>query len=353
MSITETIRFGLVGFGRFGGNHARAISNAEGATLAGVAAKSADSAEAAAKEFPDTFTTTDYLELIARDDIDVIDVALPTYLHFEVAKAALETGKHVFIEKPMTPNTEECRELVRLANERNLVIAIGFKRRAARLWKQVKELVDNGVIGEPHHALFELWRWPYRQGAEGWRYDIERVGSWELEEPVHCFDMARWCFGPSAGEIVSVYAKANSRQEGHPELHDNFTAILEFENGAHATISQTLSAWGHQHGLKLTGKNGAIMATWRGATDDAPATQALDYMRSESREGDVESFEFTEEGSELYELEREIEALVRAIRGEGLVVADGNDGVWSIALCEAAHRSIETGEVVSMKGFKI
>ena len=53
------------------------------------------------------------------------------------------------------------------------------------------------------------------------------------------------------------------------------------------------------------------------------------------------------------ELELEIEALVRAIRGEGLVVADGNDGVWSIALCEAAHRSIETGEVVSMKGFKL
>ena len=307
---------------------------------------------AAAKEFPDVFTTTDFHELIAREDIDVIDVALPTYLHFEVAKAALEAGKHVFVEKPMTPSTAECRELVRLANKRGLVIAVGFKRRAARLWGQVKELVDDGVIGEPQHALFELWRWPYRQGTDGWRYDIGRVGSWELEEPVHCFDKARWYFGPTAGEIVSVYAKANSRQAGHPELHDNFTAILEFENGAHATIAQTLSAWGHQHGLKLTGKNGAIMASWRGATDDAPARQTLDYMRSESREGDVESVAFTEKASELYELEREMEALVRAIRGEGSVIADGIDGVWSIALCEAAHRSIETGEVVSMKGFK-
>ncbi|MDA0348997.1 MAG: Gfo/Idh/MocA family oxidoreductase [Verrucomicrobia bacterium] len=350
--MTETIRFGLVGFGRFGGNHARAIANAEGAELAGVAAKSSDSIAAAAMEFPDVFITSDFHELIARDDIDVIDVALPTYLHFEVAKAALEAGKHVFIEKPMTPSTEECRELVRLAKERDLVIAIGFKRRAARLWGQVNELVNDGVIGEPQHALFELWRWPYRQGADGWRYDIRRVGSWELEEPVHCFDMARWYFTPTAGEIVSVYAKANSRQEGHPELHDNFTAILEFENGAHATIAQTLSAWGHQHGLKLTGKKGAIMATWRGATDDAPARQTLDYMCSESRQGEVESVEFTEEASELYELEREMEAFVRAIHGEGSVIADGNDGVWSIALCEAAHRSIETGEVVSMKGFK-
>ena len=94
------------------------------------------------------------------------------------------------------------------------------------------------------------------------------------------------------------------------------------------------------------------MASWRGATDDTPATQTLDYMCSESRQGDVQSVEFTEKKSELYELEREMEALVRAIRGEGAVIADGIDGVWSIALCEAAHRSIETGEVVSMKGFK-
>ena len=346
------IRFGLIGFGRFGANHARAIATVKGATLTAVAARSEATAAAAAKEFPDAETTTDLRALIDRDDIDVIDVAAPTHLHYESAKAALEAGKHVFVEKPMTPRTEECRELVRLARERGLILAVGFKRRAAQLWGRIKELVDEGVIGEPRHALFELWRWPYRQGADGWRFDIDRVGSWELEEPVHCFDKARWYFGSSAGEIVSVYAKANSRQEDRPELHDNFTAILEFENGAHATISQTLAAWGHQHGLKLTGTEGAIMASWRGATDDAEARQTLDYMSSRSREGDLQSVEFTEKASELYELEREMEAMVAAIRGTGAVVADGVDGVWSIALCEAAHRSIESGEPVSMKGFR-
>lgn len=350
--MNDPIRFGLIGFGRFGANHARAIANVEGAALAGVAARTEATAATAAAEFPDIETTTDARSLIAREDIDVIDVAAPTHLHYVTAKAALEAGKHVFMEKPMTPQTDECQELVRLAEERDLVLAVGFKRRAAQLWRRVKKLVNENVIGEPRHALFELWRWPYRQGADGWRFDIDRVGSWELEEPVHCFDKARWYFGSSAGEIVSVYAKANSRQEDRPELHDNFTAILEFENGAHATISQTLAAWGHQHGLKLTGTEGAIMASWRGATDDAEARQTLDYMSSRSREGDLQSVEFTEKASELYELEREMEAMVAAIRGTGAVVADGVDGVWSIALCEAAHRSIESGEPVSMKGFR-
>lgn len=352
MNASKEIGFGLAGFGRFGANHARAIGNTSGARLAAVATHSDASATRAQEEFPETETTTDYRHLLGRDDVDVIDVALPTFLHYEVARAALEAGKHVFIEKPMTPSTEECRELVRMAQQRNLVLAVGFKRRVAQLWSRVKELVEGDVLGEPRHALFELWRWPYREGADGWRYDIQRVGSWELEEPVHCFDKARWLFGPTAGEIVSVYARANSRQPDHPELHDNFTAILEFENGAHATLSQTLGAWGHHHGLRLSGTGGALRASWSGATDDAESRQTLEYMRTRSRQGELESIEFTEAVSELHELEQEMAQMVAAIRGTGKVVADGVDGVWSIALCEAAHRSIASGEVVSMKGFR-
>jgi len=347
----ERVRFGLVGFGRFGQNHARAVEATEGAELAAVACRSEDSAATARQAYPDAFVTTDYRELVSRDDVDAVDVALPTFLHYEVARAALEAGKHVFVEKPMTPKTEECRELVRLAEAGGLVLAVGFKRRVAQLWSRVKRLVEEGVIGEPHHALFQLWRWPYRLGSEGWRYDIERVGSWELEEPVHCFDKARWYLGATAGDITSVYARANSRQVDQPELHDNFCAILGFENGAHATISQTLSAWGHHHGLELVGMEGAIRATWRGATDDAEPVQCLEYMRSRSREGEVETIDFEPTG-EIYELEREMESMVRAVRDGEAVVADGADGVWSIALCEAAHRSIESGQVMSMEGFQ-
>ena len=55
-------------------------------------------------------------------------------------------------------------------------------------------MIDAGAIGEPQYALIELWRRPYRLGADGWRYDINRVGNWILEEPIHFFDLARWYF---------------------------------------------------------------------------------------------------------------------------------------------------------------
>ena len=110
--------------------------------------------------------------------------------------------------------------------------------------RKVKQLIDDGAIGDPLYALIELWRNPYRQGAGGWRYDISRVGSWILEEPIHFFDLARWYFA-SAGEPVSVYAAANGKRADHPELHDNFSAILNFPRGRYVVVTQTLAGWEH------------------------------------------------------------------------------------------------------------
>ena len=119
------------------------------------------------------------------------------------------------------------------------------------LWGKVKSLIDEGAVGEPLYAMIELWRKPYRIGSGGWRYDAGRVGNWILEEPIHFFDLARWYFS-SVGEPVSVYAAASARREDHPELHDNFSAIVHFPRGRYAVISQTLAAWEHHQTAKIT-----------------------------------------------------------------------------------------------------
>ena len=350
MADSSPVRFGLIGFGRFGGNHARAIAATPGAELVAISANSEASCARAREQFPGVHTYTDYRQMLAKETLDVVDVALPTYLHFECGKAALEAGCHLFIEKPMTPSLAECQQLNALAEARNLRLAVGFKRRVAHLWSAVKGLVDDGIIGRPQYAMFELWRWPYRSGADGWRYDIDRVGSWVLEEPVHCFDKARWLLGPSLGEPLSIYASASSRQPGHPELTDNFSAILEFNNGCHATISQTLSAWGHHHGLKLCGTEGSILASWDGATDDAVPSQSLRYMSSSSREGEIIEVDLPPPTDELFELGAEFANLVEAVRNPAAkLFADGIDGAWSIGISEAAHQSIASHQAVSLK----
>jgi len=186
------VRFGLNGYGLFGKHHANAVASARNACLSAIAVKSESSRQAARQSHPDADVVADYSQMLARDDIEIVDVVVPNNLHYEVARAALQAGKHVLLEKPMALDADHCDELVSLAEANGRMIAVNHELRLSSLWSGVKKLIDEGAVGRPQHVLIELSRFPYRQGSEGWRWDIERVGSWILEEPIHFFDLARW-----------------------------------------------------------------------------------------------------------------------------------------------------------------
>ena len=335
------IRLGLIGYGAWGSHHARAIGQTKDAELVAISARSPASRDAAAAAFPGAAIYANYRELLARDDLDAVDVVLPSHLHYEVGSAVLMADKHLLIEKPLTLSVADCDHLVELSRKRRKLMAVGHELRVSSLWGKVKELVDAGAVGEPRYVLVELSRRPYRLGAEGWRYDINRVGSWILEEPIHFFDLARW-YLEGVGEPVSVFAQANSAQPGHPELHDNFTAIVNFPRGAYAAVSQTLAAFEHHQTVKLTGTEGALWASWSGAMD---RTFQPTFWLKQFRKGDEIAHEVALErpSGEVYELEDEIARFVAAIRGSSTVACTGVDGRWSVAMCLAAERSVATG----------
>src|SRR5215471_1343289 len=218
--MNPNLRFGLIGYGLFGAHHARAIANTPGAELRAIAVLSEASRAAAKEAHPQAAIYADYHELLARDDIDAVNVVVPNRWHFEVGRTVLESERHLLVEKPMALSVAHCDELIALAAKHELVLAVGHELRVSSLWGGVKELIDKGAIGQPRAALVELSRFPYRQGSTGWRYDRERVGSWILEEPIHFFDLARWYLSGS-GEPVSVYARANGREPSRVDLHDH------------------------------------------------------------------------------------------------------------------------------------
>jgi myo-inositol 2-dehydrogenase/D-chiro-inositol 1-dehydrogenase len=340
------VRFGLIGYGAWGSHHAAAIAQTTGAKLVAIAAKSEASQNAARAAHPNATIHADYRELAARNDLDVIDIVLPSHLHFDAAYASLDAGKHLLLEKPMALTVADCDRLIALAKARGKLLAVGHELRFSSLWGRVREMVQAGEIGEPRYALIELWRRPYRLGSGGWRFDISRVGNWILEEPIHFFDLARWYLAP-AGDPVSVYARANSIQPGHPELQDNFSAVVNFPGGAYAVISQTLAAFEHHQVAKLTGTDGALWATWSGAMDRTRhPTFGLKHFKGQ----EIVDIPFDRPTGELFELEDQIAAMVRAVRDGGPLAATGEDGRWSVLLCVAAQKSVETGEVVAVSG---
>ncbi len=338
------VKFGLIGFGAWGKHHADAIHKCSDAQLVSIAARSESSLAAARAAYPHARIYSDYRELIAAGGVDCIDVVVPSYLHLEIGEAVLSAGTHLLLEKPMGTSLTQCDRLIELAKQRQCQLAVGHELRLSSLWGLAKQMIDDGFIGQPLYALVELSRNPYRQGADGWRYDIERVGNWILEEPIHFFDLARWYLAAS-GDPVSVFASANSSQAGHPELQDNFSAILKFSGGAYAVVTQTLCAFEHHQTMKVTGTKGALWASWSGAQDRTRhptfSLRAFDGQK-------VETVRIDKMTGELFELEDQIQRMCQALRDGVPLHCTAEDGRWSVAMCLAAQASVDTGQPVNL-----
>ncbi len=309
------------------------------AELTAIVTRSLENRTAARTAYPTAKFYDGYVEMLAREQPEVVDIVLPPHLHYETAKAALEANCHVLLEKPMCLRLDHCDDLISLAHEKKRILAIGHELRFSSLWGKMKEMVDAGAIGDPRYCLIELWRRPYRPGTDGWRYNIGQVGNWILEEPIHFFDLARWYF-ERAGQPVSIFAAASHKRDDHPELQDNFSSILHFPNGGYAVISQTLAAYEHHQTIKLTGTTGALWASWSGAMDRTlHPTYSLKYFDGEK----TEEIPITKITGEVFELEDQVANIAAAARGGPLHCANAGDGRWSVALCLKAQESVEKG----------
>jgi len=336
------VRYGLIGYGAWGAHHARVIAAGQDTELVAIAVRSEKSRAAARTTHPHSLLYDNYGDLLRRPDIEVIDVVVPSHLHHEIGRAVLEAGKHLLMEKPMALNVAQCDDLIALAAQKRLLLAIAHEFRFSSLWGKVKEMVDAGVIGDLRYCLIELWRKPYRLGSDGWRYDINRVGSWILEEPIHFFDLARWYFS-SAGDPLSVSASASHKCPDHPELLDNFTATLHFPNGGYAVVSQTLAGYEHHQVVKLTGTKGALWASWSGALDRTfTPTFWLKHFNGEN----LIEVPLPKVTGEVFELEEVVAQMAKAVRGEPLRCATGFDGRWAVAMCLRAQESVNHCSVV-------
>jgi myo-inositol 2-dehydrogenase/D-chiro-inositol 1-dehydrogenase len=341
--MSSAVRFGLVGYGAWGSCHARAIRE-EAALVAVCAATEASRERARAELGSDVAICADHVELVQRADVEVVDIVVPNALHRPVAVAALRAGKHVLLEKPMATSAEDCDAIAAAARQSGKLLAIGHEARLSPLWGKVKQLIADGAIGTPRMAAIHLWRFPYRQGSGGWRYDPGRVGNWTLEEPIHYFDLLRWFMAP-LGEPQSVVASANSaRVPEQSGLRDNLTAIVQF-HGGFATLSQTLAAYAYHLRGELVGTAGAIRTWWEGELDRTEHPRfAFEYFDG-TRRHDIA---LSSTPGELFELQTEIRQVAACVRSGAPPPVGPADGTWAVRLCLAAEESARRGSPVRL-----
>jgi predicted dehydrogenase len=145
------IRVGVIGYGYWGPNIVRNFHGQDRSRVVAVCDKSSKSLDRVRHAFPSMKTTTDCKELLTSPDIDVIAVVTPVWTHFELAKTALENGKHVFVEKPFTCTTAQAEELIELADRKKLKIMVDHTFLFTGAVKRMKEMIDDGTLGELYY----------------------------------------------------------------------------------------------------------------------------------------------------------------------------------------------------------
>jgi len=332
------MKIGLIGYGAWGRHHAAAIAKTPGLELAAVCAQSEASRNEAAAQHG-VPVSANYFDLIASPGLEAVDIVLPTHLHAEAACAALRAGLHVLLEKPMAPTVEHCESLIESALESGRTLLVGHEFRLSKQWGRMRALIEDRAIGAVQACTVDLWRRPYRAGSQGWKRDPARVASWILEEPVHFFDLACWWL-KEAGRPQWVYARANRLPSSAAGLWDNLTAVLEFESGAHATLTHSLSIAEHHLSAKVMGDRGALIATWDGEQDRATDARAALKLFDGERLGEIA----IESSGELFELETELAHFAAVCRGEAQPAITPDEAARAVAICIAAERSIRSGE---------
>ncbi len=320
--------------------HSRAIEAIDGAEIVSVYCHSERSEQAAREALPEVRRFDDYSRMLEAGGYDVVDITVPNNVHADFAVRALEAGANVFLEKPLGITTQECDTVAEAAAKAGRLVALNHELRVSRQWGAVHDIVAAGDIGDVRYQHLSLYRHSFRQGSGGWRYDPSRVGSWILEELVHFFDLVMW-YGSKNGKPAQVNAFGNGSDNG---LTENFTTILEWENGAVANLSQCLGGFEHHTVLEIAGSDGGVRTWWSGALD---RTMHPDFeLKVKRGSADVETVDIPLSG-EVFELEENLRRALDGFRNDRSILSPQEARI-AVAVCLAAEQAYRSGKPVEM-----
>jgi predicted dehydrogenase len=141
------MNFGVIGYGYWGPNIARNLSSLDGSELVAIAEVSPAARARAQKAYPGVQVTADACDVLKSPNVDAVAVITPVWTHYDLAKAALANGKHIFVEKPFTSTTKQAEELIELATRKNLKIMVDHTFLFTGAVRKIRQLVEDGTLG--------------------------------------------------------------------------------------------------------------------------------------------------------------------------------------------------------------
>jgi UDP-N-acetyl-2-amino-2-deoxyglucuronate dehydrogenase len=248
--------FGIVGTGVIAALHAAAIRTLPGARLAAVTDVVAGAAGAFAAA-RGCAAEPDLDALLARPDVDVVCVCVPSGLHAEIGIRAARAGKHLAVEKPVDVTLAAADRLIEAARTAGVALTVISQHRFDPGLIELKRLIGEGALGRLvlGEASTKWYRTQEYYDSAGWRGTWAMDGGSLMNQGVHYVDLLRWCMGPVT-EVTAICAT----QAHQVEVEDTALAVVRFGSGAVGTIMSTTAAYpGFPQRLEITGTGGTVI----------------------------------------------------------------------------------------------
>jgi predicted dehydrogenase len=360
------VRYGLIGSGMMGHEHIRNIQLLEGATITAVADPDETMRTSAAQEAGGQVESfADYQDLLSSGTCDALVIAAPNDLHHAIMIDAMETSLPILCEKPLCTTKAHCRDVMRLAQSRNAPVWVAMEYRYMPPVQRLIEEVQAGTVGNPVMIAIREHRFPFLEKVGDWNRFNERTGGTMVEKCCHFWDLMRLIM---KADPVRVYASAgvdvNHIDETYggrvPDIIDNGFVTVDFDNGTRGMLDLCMFAEGSywQEIISVTGAKARVDAKVPGPArfnpDGKERASEIEVSNRATKtilreEVDVDSTVLSagdHHGSTFFQ-HQEFFDLVRTGRGEPAVSI--LDGLWSVAVGEAAEQSARTGMPVEIR----
>lgn len=273
-SLGRPLRAGVIGLGWAGQQHMAAYSALPGVELVAIAGMEDGPRAELGEQYGLTRLHRDWKDLVAEGDLDLVSVAVPTFLHAPIAVGALDAGLHVLSEKPIARTAAEAQTMVDAAHRSGRVLEVAFNHRRRGDIEALKAAIDGGQIGRPYHARAIWLRRAGIPALGSWFTNREMAGGGPLIDiGVHVLDYALHLFGEPRVQAVSAvtHAELGTRGRGGStgsvkqhvdsayEVEDLASLLLRLEGGGSIVIETSWAAYrpaGDEFGITLYGTEG-------------------------------------------------------------------------------------------------
>lgn len=327
------LRVGLVGCGTIGSVHATGYTRMQNAELAGIVEVREEYGRAMAEQFHTTWYPNIEM-LLEREEVDVIDICVPTYMHRGYVEIAAQAGKHVICEKPMARTLDDAQAMIDVCEENGVRLFIAHVLRFFPQYRKAYELLQAGAVGQvgtvrtTRGGVFPVsWN--------DWYASVEYSGTLIVDMMIHDFDFLRWCFG----DVQRVFAKSLCGRDLN--RIDHAFVSLRFANGV---IGHVEGTWAYPSGfhtrIEIAGTHGVLEHV---SDEEMPICIALHEQINRS-----DGVAVPESPLEKDPYQTELEHFLACIQSGSEPIVTARDAYEALRISLAALESAATGRPIEL-----